>query len=81
MICGAIALHLPGEHGGTIVAVGQNHYHVEGLIAQGGVLKLFTLGQDFTRVEPIPMQKITAYVRARIGRGRARRSRGETASG
>ena len=47
------------------MAVGQNHYHAEGLIAQGGVLKLFTLGQDFTRVETIPMQKITAYVRSR----------------
>jgi YHS domain-containing protein len=56
--------HVPGEHGGTIVPVGHDHYHVEALFAEGGTFKLFTLGQDQTLVETVPTQKITAYIRA-----------------
>lgn len=55
--------HDPGTHGGTIVAVGHEHYHVEALVAEGGALKLFTLGQDQSRVVTVPVQKLTAYVR------------------
>jgi YHS domain-containing protein len=55
--------HVPGSHGGTIVPVGHDHFHVEALFVEGGVLKLFTLGQDQTQVETVPTQKITAYVR------------------
>jgi hypothetical protein len=56
--------HDPGEHGGLIVAVGQDHYHVEALLAEGGMFKLFTLGQDQSRVLSVPLQTITAYVRS-----------------
>jgi hypothetical protein len=56
--------HDPGEHGGLIVAVGQDHYHVEALLAEGGVFKLFTLAQDQSRVLSVPLQTITAYVRS-----------------
>ncbi len=56
--------HVPGTHGGIIVAVGHDHYHVEAVIAQGGILKLFTLGQDQTRVTTVPVQAIAAYVRS-----------------
>jgi hypothetical protein len=55
--------HDPGMHGGTIVAVGHEHYHVEALVAEGGMLKLFTLGQDQSRVITVPAQPLTAYVR------------------
>jgi hypothetical protein len=53
-----------GAHGGTIVPVGHDHFHVEALFAEGGIFKLFTLGQDQTLVETVPKQKITAYLRA-----------------
>jgi hypothetical protein len=56
--------HLPGEHGGIIVAVGQDHYHAEALFTQDGAFKLFTLGHDQTQVNPVPSQTITAYIRA-----------------
>jgi hypothetical protein len=55
--------HDPGSHGGIIVAVGDEHYHVEALIADGGVIKLFTLGKDQTQVISVPIQKVTAYIR------------------
>jgi hypothetical protein len=56
--------HDPGAHGGIIVAVGDEHHHVEALFAEGGAFKLFTLGKDQTQVVSVPEQKITAYVRA-----------------
>ena len=56
--------HIPGANGGIIIAVGHDHHHVEALFAEGGLLKLFTLGQDQTRVATVPVQTITAYVRA-----------------
>lgn len=55
--------HDPGEHGGIIVPVGQEHYHVEALLAEGGVLKLFTLANDQTQVMTVPTQTVMAYVR------------------
>ena len=55
--------HMPGEHGGIILPVGQEHHHVEALLAEGGILKLFTLGQDQSLVVAVPMQQLTAYVR------------------
>jgi hypothetical protein len=56
--------HDPGSHGGIIVAVGDDHYHVEALFEEAGVIKLFTLGQDQSEVISVPTQKITAYVRS-----------------
>jgi YHS domain-containing protein len=56
--------HDPGAHGGIIVAVGYDHYHVEALFTEGGGFKLFPLGQDQARVMTVPVQKITAYVRS-----------------
>ncbi|MDX1964285.1 MAG: hypothetical protein SFX18_14115 [Pirellulales bacterium] len=54
--------HDPGAHGGIIVAVGQNHHHIEVIFAEGGVMKFFTLGEDQSKVVPVPKQTVTAYV-------------------
>ncbi len=54
--------HDPGDHGGIIVAVGADHYHVEAIFAEGQ-LRLFTLGQDQTRPTPVPIQTLTAFLR------------------
>lgn len=56
--------HDPGSHGGIIVAVGDDHYHIEVIFTDGGVIKFFTLGQDQSKVISVPKQKITAYVRS-----------------
>ncbi len=56
--------HDPGAHGGIIVAVGTDHYHIEALFTAGGGFKLYPLGHDESQVLTIPVQKITAYVRS-----------------
>ncbi len=56
--------HVPGAHGGTIVSVGRDSYHVEAVFLEGGLLKLFTLGRDETRVIDVERQVLTGYVKA-----------------
>jgi hypothetical protein len=55
--------HRPGIHGGTIVSIGLESYHAEAVFEQGGVLKLFMLGQDESRVIDVESQTLTAYVK------------------
>ncbi|MEK6259606.1 MAG: hypothetical protein AABP62_13395 [Planctomycetota bacterium] len=55
--------HDPGTHGGIIVSVGPEHYHVEAVFV-AGELRLFTLGQDQTQIVSVPKQDLTAYVRS-----------------
>jgi hypothetical protein len=56
--------HAPGTHGGLVVSLGDDVYHVEAVIESGGLLHLFTLGRDPTRVIDVEAQTLTAYVRA-----------------
>jgi hypothetical protein len=56
--------HRSGDHGGTIVAIGRGHYHVEAVFPDGGGIELFILGQDETRVQEVPTQSLAAYVKA-----------------
>jgi hypothetical protein len=56
--------HDKGQNGGIIVSVGHDHYHVEAVFAEGGVMKLFTLGQDQSQVITVRSQELTAYLRA-----------------
>lgn len=55
--------HVPGAHGGIIVPIGRDNYHAEAVFEQGGVLKLFTLGKDETKVIDVESQSLTAYVK------------------
>jgi hypothetical protein len=55
--------HLPGAHGGTIIAIGQDNYHAEAVFEKGGMIKLFMLGRDESRVVEVENQTLTAYVR------------------
>jgi len=55
--------HDPGQHGGMIVSVGPEHYHVEAHFVQGE-LRLFTLGQDQKQIIDVPAQELTAYLRS-----------------
>src|SRR5688572_22092052 len=43
--------HAPGAHGGTIVSLGRDSYHAEAVFEQGGLVRLYMLGQDETRVQ------------------------------
>ncbi len=59
--------HKAGAHGGTIVSLGRDSYHVEAIVTEKGELQLYTLGNDETRVIDIEVQELTAYVKSPTG--------------
>jgi hypothetical protein len=54
--------HLPGEHGGLIVPIGQDQYHVEPVFQADGSLRLYLLAANESQVLEVERQTITAYV-------------------
>ncbi|WP_437193683.1 hypothetical protein [Planctomicrobium sp. SH527] len=56
--------HKPGAHGGIMVSLGRDSYHAEAVFEQGGRLRLYTLGQDETRVIDVESQKLKGFVKA-----------------
>jgi hypothetical protein len=56
--------HKPGAHGGIIVALGRDSYHVEAVFEKGGVIKLYTLGKDEGRVQDVESQELISFVTA-----------------
>jgi hypothetical protein len=56
--------HKPSAHGGIIVPIGRDNYHAEAVFATGGVLRLYTLGQDEGKVLEVDAQPLTAYAKA-----------------
>ena len=54
--------HKPGAHGGIIVALGRDSYHVEAVFEKGGVVRLYTLGKDEARVQEVDSQELIAFV-------------------
>lgn len=55
--------HVPGAHGGILVSLGRDSYHVEAIVTDTGELQLYTLGNDETRVMDVDVQKLVAYVK------------------
>jgi YHS domain-containing protein len=55
--------HKPGAHGGLIVSLGRDSYHVEAVFDKQGLVRLFTLGQDETRVIDIEAKELSGFVR------------------
>lgn len=55
--------HEAGAHGGTIVSLGRDSYHVEAIVEKDGTVRLYTLGNDETRVLAIEAQELVAYVK------------------
>jgi hypothetical protein len=64
--------HKPGSHGGNIVAIGRDSYHAEAVFEKDGVVRLYLLGQDESRVQEVEAQKLTAYARPEGGLESAR---------
>jgi hypothetical protein len=59
--------HTAGAHGGTIVSLGRNSYHVEAIVTTTGELRLYTLGSDESRVIDIETQDLVAYAKTSGG--------------
>ena len=55
--------HSKGQHGGMIVSLGRDSYHVEAIVTKAGELKLYTLGSDESRIQDIEVQELTAYAK------------------
>jgi hypothetical protein len=55
--------HKPGAHGGIIVSLGRDSYHVEAIVTGTGEVRLYTLGSDESRVQDVEIQKLVAYVK------------------
>lgn len=54
--------HKPGAHGGTIVALGRDSYHVEVVFEKGGVVRLFMLGKDEAKLQDVEVQDLVGHV-------------------
>ncbi len=59
--------HKAGAHGGIIVSLGRDSYHVEAIVTSAGEVRLYTLGNDESRLLEIPAQKISGFVKATEG--------------
>lgn len=59
--------HVAGAHGGTIVPLGRDSYHIEPVFEAEGRVSLFTLGADETRVLEIEARPTIGFVRLKGG--------------
>lgn len=55
--------HGTGANGGLIVPLGRESYHIEPVFEPGGVLRLYLLGADETRVQETQRQTLKAFVK------------------
>lgn len=60
--------HGVGLHGGLIVPLGRDSYHVEPVFEADGAISLYLLGADETRIQETHRQTLTAYVKPVGGR-------------
>ncbi len=60
-------VHATGQHGGVIVEIGRDNYHAEAIFEKDGVVRVYTLGKDESRVEEVESQTLIAYARAAAG--------------
>jgi hypothetical protein len=55
--------HKPGQHGGNIVEIGRDNYHAEVVFAAKGMVRLYMLAKDESKVQEVEFQTLTAYAR------------------
>jgi hypothetical protein len=56
--------HKAGAHGGIMVSLGRDSYHVEAVVETDGTIRLYTLGKDETRVIDVETQSLKGFVKA-----------------
>ena len=59
--------HKASAHGGILVPIGSDSYHAEAVFEKGGILRLFTLGQNEAAVLEVEAQPLTGYVKIEGG--------------
>ena len=55
--------HKQSNHGGLIVSIGADSYHAEAVFEKGGMLRLFMLGKDESRILEVEAQPLQAYAK------------------
>ena len=58
--------HKAGAHGGIMVSLGRDSYHAEAVFEKGGVLRLYTLGKEESRVIDVEKQTLKGFVKAEV---------------
>lgn len=56
--------HEAGSHGGIMVSLGRDSYHIEAVVDSEGTVRLHTLGKDETRVIDVESQTLKGFVKA-----------------
>lgn len=56
--------HLAGAHGGIMVSLGRDSYHIEAVVDSEGSIRLYTLGKDETRVIDVESQTLKGFIKA-----------------
>jgi YHS domain-containing protein len=56
--------HKAGTHGGIMISLGRDSYHAEAVFEKGGVLRLYTLGKEESRVIDVEKQTLKGFVKA-----------------
>ncbi len=56
--------HKAGAHGGIMISLGRDSYHAEAVFEKGGVLRLYTLGKEESRVIDVEKQTLKGFVKA-----------------
>ena len=59
--------HLPGSHGGIMISLGRDSYHVEAVVESSGTIRLYTLGKDESRVIEVDAQTLNGFVKEEGG--------------
>lgn len=59
--------HLPGAHGGIMISLGRDSYHVEAVVESAGKVRLYTLGKDESRVIEVDAQTLNGFVKEEGG--------------
>jgi hypothetical protein len=59
--------HLPGAHGGIMISLGRDSYHVEAVVESAGKIRLYTLGKDESRVIEVDAQTLNGFVKEEGG--------------
>lgn len=56
--------HRPSAHGGIVVSIGSDNYHAEAVFEKGGVVRLYTLGQDESKILEVAAEELTGFAKA-----------------
>lgn len=56
--------HKAGAHGGIMISLGRDSYHAEAVFEKGGILRLYTLGKEESRVIDVEKQTLKGFVKA-----------------